>query len=149
MIERFMKNVRLSDDCWEWIGASDAKGYGLFWLDGSTRRAHRVAIELITGETITGKVILHTCDNTCCVNPEHLRVGTQKDNVRDMHDKGRQASKVGSLNGASKLTEDMIVYIRTSTLGHTALGRELGVSKTTIMRVRSGKSWSHVGEQND
>ena len=149
MKERFMKNVRRSDGCWEWTGAKDDKGYGLFWLKGSAKRAHRLMVEMHTGLKPEGAVILHSCDNPSCVNPEHLSVGTQRDNVLDMHTKCRAASKVGTLNGASKLDEATVLAIKSSCDGHTALGRRYGVSKTTIMRIRSGKSWSHVEVLND
>lgn len=144
MKERFMKNVRRSANCWTWVGPKDAKGYGLFWLKGSSKRAHRVSIEMHLGVSAVGTTILHSCDNPSCVNPDHLSIGTQADNVRDMHIKGRAASRTGSLNGASKLTEADVMQIRSSHEGNTSLGRQYGVSKTTIMRVRKGLSWAHV-----
>lgn len=75
--------------CLVWTGERDKDGYGRIRIDGRRIAAHRVAYETWVGPIFKGGVILHTCDNPPCINPEHLRVGTQKENVRDMLQKGR------------------------------------------------------------
>jgi hypothetical protein len=78
-----------SDDCWTWLGSFDSRGYGQFWHDKTVRRAHRVAFELEKGEIPNGLCVLHKCDNPLCCNPEHMRLGSQRDNMQDRYDKGR------------------------------------------------------------
>ena len=77
--------------CWEWTGARNHKGYGMINIGGKTRRAHRVAYYLHTGES--PEMVCHSCDNPKCVNPAHLWGGTVADNARDMYDKGRAANQ--------------------------------------------------------
>jgi hypothetical protein len=86
LITRFWDNVNVGsdDECWEWQGSRTEAGYGLMWYDGKLRYAHRIAIDL-EGDLFA----CHKCDNPPCVNPNHLFVGTQKDNVQDMLSKGR------------------------------------------------------------
>jgi hypothetical protein len=92
--ERFWAKVAVgeSDACWEWQASLDGKGYGQFFPTGRRRggvRAHRWAFEDRHGPIPPGRILLHECDNPRCVNPDHLRIGTQADNVRDMWDKNR------------------------------------------------------------
>ena len=75
--------------CWLWDTSWHPGGYGKFWFDGRYVSAHRMAYMLYVGEIPEGLVVMHTCDVACCVNPDHLRVGTQHDNVSDMVEKGR------------------------------------------------------------
>ena len=76
--------------CWEWKRATNNIGYGMFRIkQGLMRTAHRVSYEIHKGMIPNGMVVCHTCDNPKCVNPDHLWVGTQKDNAQDMVAKGR------------------------------------------------------------
>lgn len=77
---------RPSGACWIWTGPTNNHGYGRF---GGSRYAHRVSYQLAHGPIPPGMVVLHRCDNPPCVNPDHLSLGTQRDNVRDMVTKGR------------------------------------------------------------
>lgn len=93
--ERFWSKVLILSDlfsCWEWIGGRDDRnrqGYGKFSLRGRLTGAHRVAFELCYGAIPEGLQVLHHCDNRPCVRPEHLFLGTPKDNTDDMWAKGR------------------------------------------------------------
>ncbi len=88
--KRFFEKVEpLLDGCHAWAGAVSASGYGHFWVEGSARTAHRVAYELSGREIPKGMFLLHKCDRPICVNPDHLRPGTNADNMRDMALKGR------------------------------------------------------------
>lgn len=76
--------------CWLWEGAWDQyKGYGKIKIEGVTKRAHRASYEVFKGEIIHGNLILHLCNNPCCVNPNHLIQGNQSDNIKQMWDQGR------------------------------------------------------------
>lgn len=91
--ERFWSKVQKTESCWLWIGTKNRYGYGTILHQGSRRLAHRLAYELSGNVIPQGMNLLHTCDNPPCINPEHLRVGTQLDNVRDMYEKGRGNKK--------------------------------------------------------
>ena len=88
---RFAEKVeRRPSGCWEWTGARQTGGYGVLGVGSSKLvRAHRFAWELHYGEVPEGLSVLHRCDNPCCVNTEHLFLGTQADNMHDMRAKGR------------------------------------------------------------
>lgn len=75
--------------CHLWMGWRELHGYGRMWVDGRTKTAHRVAWELANGPIPEGKIVMHTCDNRRCCNPEHLKLGTHGDNLRDRLDKRR------------------------------------------------------------
>lgn len=83
----------MTQDCIEWSGARNEKGYGRLKLRGEQCYAHRVAYEQAFGPIPEGLLVLHSCDNPPCINPEHLSVGTYADNHRDMIQKGRQGFK--------------------------------------------------------
>jgi len=90
--QRFNKKYVINEDtdCWEWTHALNNIGYGMFrWATNKMRTAHRVSYELHKGPIPNGLFVCHTCDNPKCVNPEHLWVGTRKDNFDDMVSKGR------------------------------------------------------------
>lgn len=90
-LERFWAKVDVQgpDDCWEWTGARHAQGYGHLRAAGRTMKAHRVSALIHFGPFDRRMDVRHTCDNPPCVNPNHLRVGTTLQNVRDCIDKGR------------------------------------------------------------
>ena len=76
--------------CWLWVGAVKANGYGNFFLDGRFTQAHRASYVVFVGPIPTGLVVRHKCDNVACVNPQHLELGTQAQNVRDAIDRNRR-----------------------------------------------------------
>lgn len=108
--ERFWSKVKKGDGCWEWQAGKHSGGYGLFHLSrlGRSTQAHRVAYELTHGEIPAGMCILHACDNPPCVNPSHLRLGTQAENRADCVAKGRHWVPTvlkGTDNPRAKLTQ--------------------------------------------
>ena len=159
--DRFWSKVTRSSasDCWEWRANKNNKGYGLFRPGGlaGKRLAHRLAFEDLNGPIPNGALVCHKCDNPKCVNPNHLFLGTHKDNTADMIAKGRRVigfdpnnkppHKQGSAHGNAKLTEAVVLdFYRQMALGKPVrqLARETGVDRRTLGRIRDKKSWKHV-----
>jgi hypothetical protein len=88
-IERFFSKVAVTDDCWLWKANTDNNGYGLFGFDGKQWRAHRYMKHITDGLDTSKPIVMHTCDNPACVNPDHLVNGTIQENNLDKISKGR------------------------------------------------------------
>jgi hypothetical protein len=146
--ERFWEKVAKAgaDDCWLWKAGRNQYGYGLI----SHRLAHRVSWEIAYGKPVPpGLVVCHGCDNPACVNPEHLWLGTQRDNLQDMFAKGRGKHVVPRDNGRernpmAKLTADDVGKIRSlaGTMTQRKLGERFGVGQDQISRILSGERWA-------
>lgn len=151
-VERFWEAVSkdgpihpVHGQCWVWT-KSGCNGYGLFKSNGKSTRAHRYSWEIHNSQIIPeGMMILHKCDNTRCVNPSHLVLGTGPDNVKDKVSKGRQARNSG--HGRAKLDFDKADYIRIhyikgdKVFGATGLGKKFGVADFQIRMVVKGLRW--------
>jgi hypothetical protein len=147
-IERFLSKInRLSEtDCWEWTGCKRG-GYGRFRIGGRRGKlyvATRLMWRLIHGTDPVGQLILHTCDNPSCCNPNHLFIGSDADNNRDKESKGRGKHPNGSANGLSKLTDSQVIKIYTSAESSMDLARKYGVTGPAIDAIRKGKTWQHI-----
>lgn len=105
VIARFQTKYKTGDGCWLWQAATFAKGYGMVNLGRDshgkqhTEYAHRVAYVIAKGNIPEGLVVRHSCDTPACVNPDHLVLGTQNDNIQDAHRQGKynRPRKVGSV----------------------------------------------------
>jgi hypothetical protein len=134
-MDKFWQLVDKTDSCWNYTGWLDRDGYGIFSGIKKQYRAHRYSAEL-AGYDIKGKVVCHSCDNRRCVNPSHLFVGTQQDNLKDMVAKQRHYHGRPRKKGIYKLTPDNIEEIKTSTLSAVDLAKKFGVHKTSIYRIK-------------
>lgn len=144
----FSSHVSKTPTCWIWTGSS-RKGYGILKLGRTkTIKAHRLSYEISRGIIPDRLEVLHECDTPLCVNPSHLFLGTQADNMKDMVAKGRQSK--GSHRPASKLDEKTVKWIRSNYVkGHKEFGavpiaKRLGVNYYTVMNIITGKTWKHV-----
>lgn len=152
--ERFDKKVRKAgpNDCWLWTGGRFTEtGYGSFRIDDRMTTAHRAAWILTNGPIPTGPgyhgtCVLHRCDTRLCVNPAHLFLGSNTDNISDRDKKGR--TPWGETHSAAKLTEKDVNEIRKSHDTQASLARRFGVSQANISSIRSGNSWRHLGSES-
>lgn len=146
---RFLAKIDKTPGCWHWAAGKDGIGYGRHARYLGETRAHRLSYRLFKGEIPSGLKVLHTCDVRHCVNPNHLWLGTQADNVADMIQKGRSrhGDLRGEKNGQARLTPERVAQIRKlRDVGYTytQLAEEFGVSRMTANRAARGVSWSTV-----
>lgn len=152
--ERFWAKVQRTenqDKCWLWLAGRDINGYGRIGTgghDGPTHLAHRVSYRLATGNEPGALFVCHSCDNPPCVNPRHLFLGTNTDNLRDASKKGLlRGIQAGERHPRAKLTESDVRAIRDAVRNGrsvASLAREYGMSQSTLSRVWRGLRWSHI-----
>lgn len=140
---RFLARVAKTETCWLWLGALMPRGYGRMRLEGRDQYAHRCSLKLLRDIPVPDdKVVMHLCDNPRCVNPEHLRVGTQTDNMRDAASKGRTVNVSdwrGTRNPKAKLSAEDRATIERELQGGAALlplARRFAVTKVRIRQIR-------------
>jgi hypothetical protein len=145
--ERFARSVEKTEGCWTWKASRDKDGYGIFrgMLNGVTfTRAHRFSYALHTGDMLTGRQALHTCDTPSCVNPAHLFPGTIADNMRDKAQKGRSRAPLGEQNGHAVLTERQVKRILKDPRPYAEIAAQYKVASTTIGSIKQRVSWKHL-----
>lgn len=151
-VARLLQKARPGKEgCLEWRAAKDWNGYGSTYLFKKQWRASRLFYFLFKGTIPDGHMILHTCDNPCCINPDHLFSGTAKDNMRDCVNKGRALGPRGEMNGRRKLNANQVLeisarYKRFSRDGNNMydLAKQYGVHPVTIHDILNGKRWRSV-----
>lgn len=126
------------DECWEWMGCRKDTGYGQLTSGMRRHAAHRVALQLSGVRIPKGMNVLHSCDNPPCVNPRHLRVGTQAENSMDV--------AIRSRSGVRKLSDDDVREIRSlrGKMTISEIARRFGVGKSQVARIHKGQSRHHV-----
>lgn len=138
-LESLLKNTREHEDCLLWQGCKDKDGYGLTSIRGKKLPAHRAVMSFLSD--VSGQYVLHKCANRDCVNPEHLYLGDQKQNVQDQIDAGTFV--YGSKNGRAKLTEEQVIELRNSTVSNKEWAEKLNLAYSTIWDARNRK-WKHL-----
>lgn len=135
--------------CWIWVGASNKEGYGKMRVAGKNKYAHRIMYEKYKGSIPDGHVLLHTCDNPFCCNPDHLTADTHLENMADMVRKGR-ASKAptnfGNLHNKGTLTDRSVIAIRRLAVHvpRGVLAKKFKVTRKTIGEIITNKTWRHI-----
>ena|SRR5882724_683350 len=145
-LERFYEKISVdASGCWMWHGAWSGP-YGMLLFLGKMRGAHVVSYLLHCGEIPDGIQVLHTCDKGRCVNPEHLFLGTQQDNMNDKVVKGRQAE--GEDNGRAVLTENEVLEIRRllaeGSLRQYEIANRFDVDPKTITNIKHRRQWRYL-----
>jgi len=128
--------------CWVWMGTTTVRGYGQIEHKTKKLYAHRASYEAFVGEIPQGMYVCHTCDNVSCVNPNHLFLGTQKQNLQDMVRKGR--STRGEKNPGAKLTEEQVNQILTMEGTSSFISKIFNVSSSSISAIKRKERWSYV-----
>lgn len=142
--EKFETKFRVSPGCWNWLFCLDSKGYGQFLTNGRAITAHRFSYEIYCGEIHSGLFVLHSCDNRRCVNPDHLRLGTHADNMRDLCARGPSNLGAGEKSANSKLTEAQVRDIYADPRAQKVIAAEYGVSKMAVSSIKTKRSWRHI-----
>lgn len=156
-IDRFWSKVSIceEDKCWLWIGSKRRRGYGRFCLQVEKNKdksfvATRIAYFIHYKINPVDKIVLHSCDNPECVNPNHLSLGSNLDNTNDMMNKKRGLEQFGngSNHRQSKLTEQDVILIRNSYLkkefSQTEIAKRYNVDSSSISNIVNRKSWTHI-----
>jgi hypothetical protein len=157
--ERFWSYVdkKSDEECWEWKGSLDRNGYGEIYCKATAHfRAHKISWMIHSGSSVPkGICVLHKCDNPKCVNPNHLYLGTQKDNAKDREERGRgnrrflygeEHPQHGTNHRSNKLSENDVLEIRrlwkTGEYTLRELGEKFGVSNGLINNINHRRKWA-------
>ncbi len=137
LTEAFFSHIEKSPSgCWNWRSTKTIQGYGRFSVRGACLSAHRVSWWLAFGKPLDEMYICHTCDNRACVNPEHMFLGTARDNYHDMAAKGRHPK-----TRKCSLTPEQIALIKATPRSEKSgnqFCREFGVSPSIVGKIRKG-----------
>lgn len=136
-----------ANGCWYWTGLKDRDDYGIVSINKKAWRVHRFSYTYWVGDIPFGMIVCHICDRPSCFNPDHLFLGSIKDNNNDRDTKGRGAKPKGSLNARAILNEEQVLEIKawlSVGVSCAQLSRFFRVSRPTIQYIKSGKTWKHV-----
>ena len=145
--DRFWLQLKKTPNCWLWSGATDHDGYGIF--SGSIggvifKKAHRFSYTLQTGEVIpSDMVVMHSCDNPRCVNPDHLSLGTSRENMLDKIAKGRANTPRSVLSPVPSLSAEQRLRIAIDPRPYAQIAVDFGVSGAVIGQIRAQDSALH------
>lgn len=138
-----IKYIIKDDGCWECIShsISTSQRYPQIYR-GIKTRIHRYIYEITKGQIPIDMVVMHKCDNVLCINPDHLKLGSQVENLKDMIEKGRDAK--GSKLPQSKVTEDDVRKIRKDKRTLKEISNQYGISQSSVSMIKSKRTWRHV-----
>lgn len=141
----FWRKVKKTESCWLWTANTHSFGYGLFSVNRKTISAHRYSYILHKGDIPSGLVIRHKCNTPNCVNPEHLELGTQADNIQDAVKLNRHCH--GESHGMVSITDEIALLIKQELakgISAARIAKELDVSKHIVYAIKYGKTWKHL-----
>lgn len=143
-----LNNVSVDKNkCWIWNGTIEKFGYGTTSFKGKEYRIHRLSMHLYNGFDLSSSLyVCHHCDNPPCCNPEHLFVGTQKDNMQDSLRKGRHVDNSGSRHGKAKLREEDVILIRALAKDwkQIEIARHFCLTRDHVNAIIKNKIWRHI-----
>ena len=153
--ERFWSKIEKTPTCWLWTGSTNSNGYGSMLFYGHTCGAHRLMLvwmgqlkHPIHNGDRANNMVLHSCDNPRCVNPEHLTVGTNTQNQREAYARKRRYAYKGSTHANSKLTDDQVRDIRrlydSGQMLQIPLAKMYGVSQRAISLITRRETYTCV-----
>lgn len=128
--------------CWLWAGHAYSNGYGAITVHSHQELAHRYSYKVHKGPIPAGMLVMHQCDVRCCVNPDHLVLGTYRDNNRDCISKGRSIRGEKSVHAV--LTESDVLLIRASGDTHQVIAEKFGVQRQAVGKIKARLRWAHV-----
>ena len=133
--------------CWLWLGSVNEWGYGTIRIDGKTLLAHRVSWMENRGPIPEENIVCHSCDIPSCLNPDHLWLGTDKENSDDMYRKGRNRQPRGEAHRSAVLTEDqakqIIKRLKAGEKGYK-IARSIGCTINIVQLIKDNRSWKHL-----
>jgi len=171
MKERLLEKIKKNGDCWEWQGfiAKMPSGYGYVTYEGKSKLVHRVSYIVFKGEIPKGKLVCHTCDNRRCINPDHLWLGTHKDNAQDAFKKGRlkpvwgrkktqeekdkiqKNRKIPDQKGIKQwkaiLNNEKVIEIRkllSEKMKYREISEKFGIAIRSIADIKFRRTWKHI-----
>ena len=143
-------NKKSEQECWEWQAAKTARGYGQLNVEGIMRYAHRLSYFLHNEVDTFDLVVMHSCNNPSCVNPNHLVLGTQKQNLQQMYREKRDdnRNRIGIHNKNCSFSESEVREIKQllaeGKFSQRKIAKMYGVTSSTISNISLGKTWSHI-----
>lgn len=160
-IEIFRSKTLVSAGCWIWTGRKNDQGYGKLSIANRTEKAHRVSYVIHKGEIPSGLCVCHSCDNPSCVNPEHLWLGTQRENIYDCISKNRDNSSgltahgckgmtCGEMHGHHKLTGKQVIEILAASKNgesNVSISRRYPVGRQAIYKITKHLRWGCIDNE--
>lgn len=140
--EQFLARMKGVKACWNWTKGMDKEGRSHVHADGKNRVAARHAFALLVTKPPNHLFVLHSCDNPTCVNPNHLRLGTQKDNYADARSRNR--ASIGERNGCRKVTAQDVKAIRSDARRQVDIAADYGIGQTAVSMIVTRNNWKHV-----
>lgn len=148
-MNKFFDSVNKTEDCWEWIGYKDKAGYARLMIRSQWLLGHVLSYLLHFGPIPGDLHVCHSCDNPCCVNPNHLWLGTHQQNMKDRNDKGRcgQTERNGEMITTAILTSESAAEIRKCVAQgakQSDMAKRFGVTRGTINSLIKRRTWKQV-----